>query len=96
MIETHSVEKRMLRWTRKEDSLRSPDANEIRKRIDARAAAFHQKHGAMVISPISDKERKKLSALYIHDPASETPRAFDPDGVAKALGANLHTGRRSR
>ena len=46
------------------DPLRSASAVEIRKRIDARAAAFRRKHGAVTLTPQNYKEDK-------------SPRAFD-------------------
>jgi hypothetical protein len=68
-------------------SSRSPSAVEIRKRIDARAAAFRKRYGTLSLTPVNYKEGEKPSALYIRDPASKLAVALDPDRVAKLLEA---------
>jgi hypothetical protein len=69
------------------DRLRSPSAAEIRKRIDARAAAFRKKHGVVKPTPMNYKEDERPSIIFIRDPASRSALTFDPEEVAKLFGA---------
>jgi hypothetical protein len=69
------------------DLLPSLSAAEIRKRIDARAAAFRKNHGALRLTPINYKEDERPSIIFIRDPAARSGLAFDPEEVAKLFGA---------
>ena len=73
--------------TKRPDRLRPPSAAEIRKRIDARAAAFREKHGALGLTPMNYKEDERPSIIFIRDPAGRSGLAFDPEEVAKLFGA---------
>jgi hypothetical protein len=69
-------------------------ATEVRKRIDKRTAAWKERHGPAKIAPKNYKTDERVPVLYIEDPASRTTLAFDPDGVAKLLGASTTVGGR--
>src|SRR5262249_19532963 len=84
-VEVQAGQARTKRPTR--DRPRTPSAAEIRKSIDARAAAFRKKHGAVRLTPMNYKEDEKPSVLFIRDPASRSALTFDPEEVAKLLGA---------
>ncbi len=63
-------------------------AASIRKRIDARAAKWREKHGAIDLVPKNYKLGDRLGALYIRDPLGKKALAFNPDQFASLMGAS--------
>jgi hypothetical protein len=64
-------------------------ASSIRKRIDARAARWREKHGAIDLVPKNYKPGDRIGALYIQDPMSKKALAFNPDQFASLMGASM-------
>jgi len=84
------IGRRPVRHTMTVSTTRPPqvEATEIRKRIEKRAAAWRERHGAVKITPKNYTDDDRSSVLYIKDPAARTTLAIDPDRVAKLLGAS--------
>ena len=91
-----TVENTMLKRAHNDSSPRSQNANEIRRRIDARTAAFRQKYGEIALYPMKNQVFQKPSSVPILDPASKCPLTFEPRNVAEALGANLDISRQRK